>query len=197
SATTRPPSWRRSTRRPRTRPTLSATTRASRSSPGRCCCTTGCSRGRTRAAGCTTCGSCGDLPMSADTATPTSADAATPAAAAAGPAAPASRAAPPVPAGARALLAVTVALLVAALVGQVVGLAAAPLAIYRFDSVYVLSAPTAPVLGVLLVRRVPHNPIGWLLLATGAAGALATAAMSFADVLLGSWLHQWTPWLTT
>lgn len=135
--------------------------------------------------------------MSADTATSTSADAATPAAVAAGPAAPASRPAPPVPAGARALLAVTVALLVAALVGQLVGLAAAPLAIYRFDSVYVLSALTAPVLGVLLVRRVPHNPIGWLLLATGAAGALATAAMSFADVLLGSWLHQWTPWLTT
>lgn len=132
---------------------------------------------------------------------------ATPSAAKHGPASPSSAATaaaaqtpaggvPPVHVGARALLAVTAALLVAAVVGQLSGAAAAPLDIYRFESVYVLSALTAPVLGVLLVRRVPHNPIGWLLLATGAAGALAAAAMSFADVLVGAWFNQWSPWLT-
>jgi hypothetical protein len=52
------------------------------------------------------------------------------------------------------------------------------------------------VLGALIVPRVRHNAVGWLLLWTGAAAALAFASQSWPGVPVTAWAGQWTPWLT-
>jgi signal transduction histidine kinase len=61
---------------------------------------------------------------------------------------------------------------------------------------YFLQAPVVGILGVLIAARRPRNPIGWLLLAIAAAGAIYLAAdfIAIRGLLSGASPRSWVAW---
>lgn len=81
-------------------------------------------------------------------------------------------------------------LLVAVVVGQLVGSAAEGIELVDFPAV---AAVTFTLVGVLVVPRQPRNPIGWLCVAVGSSSAVAVLGASFSTYPPMAWLYAWLP----
>jgi two-component system, NarL family, sensor kinase len=93
----------------------------------------------------------------------------------------------------RWILTLATALLCAALVWQVAG--GEPSQQTRPDNIFAVVGGSGLVFGWLVLRQHPRNLVGHLFLASGAAGAIATCAMTFYESAAAVlWLAQWTPW---
>ncbi len=89
--------------------------------------------------------------------------------------------------GAAAIL--TVVTVAAVVAGHAAGASAGPFSFYAFHAV---AAPSFALLGAAILPRRPRNPIGWLFIAIGVAGAVTVVAASFAEHALMAWIEQWS-----
>lgn len=65
---------------------------------------------------------------------------------------------------------------------------------WYYDAFYVVSAVTYPIMGMMILRRLPANRVGWLLLVIGFAAAAALAATVGADLTPAlRWPAEWLP----
>lgn len=97
---------------------------------------------------------------------------------------------------ARYVLAAIAGLLALALTGYVVSvtvLEVPPHALLDDGFFYVLVSVVGGVLGTMILRRLPANHVGWLMMITAAIAALVAASFAFRWLTVAQWVVEWLP----